>query len=530
MLELSEPRLANGTNELFSYFGQFLAADVVHTSTNTTDTMPILVPPFDPWFDAAGAGNASIPFARSQAVAGTGTGPNNPRRHVNHVSAFLDLGMLYGHDAATARSLRSCAGQGLLKLDGDESLLSKGTRTPFLGFGLISCHLYAFARFITRRNPAMMALFTVWARNHNLLARQLARPGWDDERCFQAARRWNIAQFSNVVLYEWLPLMAGQQLPPYAGYNASANPAMDSFVAAVNIQRGRDLGLPSAQAARRALGLAEYRNFTDVCPSNPALAARLELLYEGKLEDVDAYVAGLCEPPVHPAAAGGLFATALMQQLRRSRDGDRFHWERACGGASCFTEEEREQVRNTTLADIIHRNTDVFAGVGRPSPRAFRVFEGSCVAGATGTGQVGGGSVSITADGTPRSLRWALRGDGAIRLTLSFPSEPGSFVGVGFDRHGGHPMRGTDMFTAEVVGGGTTGPAVEVVDWLSAGGLLERDAQQDYKVVHVAMQNGVATVTVSRLLRTGDARDTELEAPGELRLSFAHGSSGVAYH
>ena len=64
-----------------------------------------------------------------------------------------------------------------------------------------------------------------FVRNHNYWARQLKQqnPHWNDETLFQEARRWNIAEYQNIVAYEYLPTI-GVHLPHYPGYSSSVDP------------------------------------------------------------------------------------------------------------------------------------------------------------------------------------------------------------------------------------------------------------------------------------------------------------------
>ena len=43
-------------------------------------------------------------------------------------------------------------------------------------------------------------------------------------------RKWNIAQYQNIVLNEWFPAMHGGALPPYVDYDDTQTPALDVYV------------------------------------------------------------------------------------------------------------------------------------------------------------------------------------------------------------------------------------------------------------------------------------------------------------
>ena len=150
--------------------------------------------------------------------------------------------------------------------------------------------------------------------------------------------------------------------PPTAGFD----------LAALNIQRGRDHGLPSYNDARRALGLVPAVDFTDVS-SDPENQARLASAY-GTVEEIDLWVGGLAEDAVGGGQLGELFTEIVARQFEALRDGDRFWYTRT------LTPSERAEVERTRLSDIIRRNTSI----GRElHPDVFHVHGGG--------GEEGGG-------------------------------------------------------------------------------------------------------------------------------------------
>lgn len=120
-------------------------------------------------------------------------------------------------------------------------------------------------------------------------------------------------------------------------------------LAALNIQRGRDHGLPGYNQTRVALGLAPVASFQEIT-SDDALADALEALY-GDVNDVDVWVGGLAEDHLPGAMVGELVFTVLKDQFERLRDGDRFWYERA------FSKPMRAWLSQTRLSHVIRRNT-----------------------------------------------------------------------------------------------------------------------------------------------------------------------------
>lgn len=130
------------------------------------------------------------------------------------------------------------------------------------------------------------------------------------------------------------------------------NPGSGGFdLAALNIQRGRDHGIPNYNAVRQALGLPIKGAFSEITESLE-LQDKLAAAY-GTVNDMDVWVAGLAEDPVTGSALGELFHTIVVRQFEVLRDGDRFWYERT------LSNDEYAEVALTTLADIIRRNTTI---------------------------------------------------------------------------------------------------------------------------------------------------------------------------
>ncbi len=97
-------------------------------------------------------------------------------------------------------------------------------------------------------------------------------------------------------------------------------------LASLNIQRGRDHGLPSYNDTRVALGLRRMRRFDQITPDS-ALQARLAVAY-ADVDDLDVWVGALAERPRPGAHVGELIYTILKDQFETLRDGDRFWYAR----------------------------------------------------------------------------------------------------------------------------------------------------------------------------------------------------------
>lgn len=120
-------------------------------------------------------------------------------------------------------------------------------------------------------------------------------------------------------------------------------------LASLNLQRGRDHGLPTLAEARSDLGLPPIESFGDIS-SDPQVQAKLASVYEAAT-DVDLWVGGLAEDSVPGSQLGVTFQAIVVNQFTRLRDGDRFFYQQLPDNMRLIAE-------NTKLSTVIRRNTD----------------------------------------------------------------------------------------------------------------------------------------------------------------------------
>ncbi|HRF07006.1 peroxidase family protein [Accumulibacter sp.] len=123
-------------------------------------------------------------------------------------------------------------------------------------------------------------------------------------------------------------------------------------LASLNIQRGRDHGLPGYNEIRVAFGLPAYTSF-DQITTDMTVRTGLETLY-GTIDRIDAWIGALSEDHQPGAAVGPLIAAGLHEQFQRTRDGDRF-WLTNDPELSG----DLDWLLSTQLSDIIRRNTGI---------------------------------------------------------------------------------------------------------------------------------------------------------------------------
>ncbi|HEY7090832.1 MAG TPA: peroxidase family protein, partial [Tepidisphaeraceae bacterium] len=120
-------------------------------------------------------------------------------------------------------------------------------------------------------------------------------------------------------------------------------------LASLNIQRGRDHGLADYNSTRAAMGLPRVQSFGQIT-SDPDLQQALKDTY-GSVNNIDLWVGGLAENHLPGSSFGPTFQKILVDQFTRTRDGDRYWYERDLSGG------DLRFVRNATLADVLKRNT-----------------------------------------------------------------------------------------------------------------------------------------------------------------------------
>ncbi len=122
-------------------------------------------------------------------------------------------------------------------------------------------------------------------------------------------------------------------------------------LASLNIQRGRDHGLPGYNQVRFDCGLSPVRTFAEI-NTDPDIQANLASAYL-TVDDVDIWVGGLAEPHYRRALVGETFYVILKDQFERLRDCDRFWYQRYLPPYLV------RLVRRQTLSRIIRRNTRI---------------------------------------------------------------------------------------------------------------------------------------------------------------------------
>ena len=134
-------------------------------------------------------------------------------------------------------------------------------------------------------------------------------------------------------------------------FKKGKGPGLD--LAALNIQRQRDHGLPSYTVWRNYC-LRKFPKLPMATMRSHTLHRHLLQIY-GYLENVDFWLGGISEKRLSRSVLGPTFACIFGLTFRNLRDGDRFWYEKP----GVFTGRQLREIQRATLASVICDNTDI---------------------------------------------------------------------------------------------------------------------------------------------------------------------------
>lgn len=176
----------------------------------------------------------TAPLQRSVFDLDSGTSAENPRQPVNEITAAMDASMIYGSTAERTTALRAFdAGQ--LDMDlvtsAGEALLPLASEQNFMaGAEAAGEPVFLAGDIRANENAALTTLHTVFAREHNYWANQLAQeyPALEDEALFQTVRAIVEYEVQSITYRDWIGKLLGDT--PLAA--SPATPADDGQVSA----------------------------------------------------------------------------------------------------------------------------------------------------------------------------------------------------------------------------------------------------------------------------------------------------------
>lgn len=218
---------ARRMREFWVFFGQL----VDHTFAEThlgNDSMNIPIPANDRFFPPGG----ELPFKRTiKLPTPRGVAPENV------LSSYLDASAIYGVEEDLVDRLKLKRG-GKLKMSAGNllPLITDKGRLQFIS---------GDAR--VNENPALQAMHTLFAREHNRVADELKKhlPVYaSDGEIFDLARRVVAAEQQAIIYDEFIPAILGRKLPPYRGYDKWTDATLSNEFATVIFRVGHTLVNP----------------------------------------------------------------------------------------------------------------------------------------------------------------------------------------------------------------------------------------------------------------------------------------------
>ncbi len=136
------------------------------------------------------------------------------------------------------------------------------------------------------------------------------------------------------------------------------NPANGGFngldLASLNIQRGRDHGLPDYNTIRQHYLGHRAINWNQIT-NDQSRKALLQEAYNSNINDIDPWVGLLSEDPLQNCAVGPTLMRVIRTQFRYLRDADYYFYE----NDPALTAQMRQEIEGSLLSEVIKRNSNV---------------------------------------------------------------------------------------------------------------------------------------------------------------------------
>lgn len=128
---------------------------------------------------------------------------------------------------------------------------------------------------------------------------------------------------------------------------------------AMNIQRGRDHGVPGYIKYVEICGERSVKSWDDLGPfMEQENIKKLRSVYKD-VEDVDLFVGGFLEKPHEDSMIGLVFKCIIGDQFARLKKGDRFFYDLGSDPNTSFSEAQLQLMRTASLARILCENSEI---------------------------------------------------------------------------------------------------------------------------------------------------------------------------
>ncbi|XP_064114105.1 chorion peroxidase-like [Macrobrachium nipponense] len=126
----------------------------------------------------------------------------------------------------------------------------------------------------------------------------------------------------------------------------------------LNIQRGRDHGLPPYNTWRKACQLRTFSSFSELSSAMPAEVAQVFQQVYSDVNEIDLFPAAISEFTVEGGLLGPTFACLFVNQYSRLKKGDRFFYQNMMQPKP-FLPTQLQSIGQVSYASLICQNTDI---------------------------------------------------------------------------------------------------------------------------------------------------------------------------
>ena len=234
---------------------------------------------------------------------------------------------------------------------------------------ILGINLPPYTGYNPERHPQLMNVFTAAAfrLGHTMLTTNLQRLDNDGNVIPQGNMQLRDAFFNPFAIQETGgidPFLKGMAAQMQQLFDSKVIDDVRNFLfgppgaggldlASININRGRERGLPDFNTIRENFGLSKYNFFQQINP-DAAVFTRLLSLY-ADIDDIDPWVGMLAERPMPGTIFGPTLRVIISQQFLALRNGDRFYYL----NDPVLSAEEKEYITSTSFRDIIMYNTNI---------------------------------------------------------------------------------------------------------------------------------------------------------------------------
>jgi peroxidase len=136
------------------------------------------------------------------------------------------------------------------------------------------------------------------------------------------------------------------------------NPSTGHSLPALNINRGRDHGIPGYNYYRALAGLPRAKDWDDLTYIPKSAIYKLKEVYD-HVDDIDLFTGGSAEYPLPDGVVGPTFAYILARGFRDWKYGDRWYFENGHDASTKFPLNQLRELRQANIARLICDNTGI---------------------------------------------------------------------------------------------------------------------------------------------------------------------------